>query len=114
MLVGRFGDDRDDPPLPEVAADRARGVGLVGAHPLGTCPGMTGARPGDVQVRHQVREHRRVPSLAGPDEHDQRIAVPVNELVDLRRQPAAGPADRMIGRLGQQIPVVRSCPLCPV
>jgi hypothetical protein len=63
---------------------RARGVGLVGAHPLGTCPGTTGARPGDVQVRHQVREHRRVPSLAGPDEHDQRIAVPVNELVDLR------------------------------
>jgi hypothetical protein len=28
--------------------------------------------------------------------------VPVNELVDLRRQPAAGPADRMIGRLGQR------------
>lgn len=55
-------------------------------------------------------EHRCIAGLAGTDEHDQRSPVPVDQLVDLRRQAPAGPAQCVITGLDQQIPVVRSRP----
>lgn len=99
--------------LAQVTADRPRGVGLVGADSLGAGPRPARADTVDVQVRHQVREHRGVAGLAGSDEYDQRTAVSVNELVDLRGQAAAGTTHGVIGRLDAQILVVRSCPVCP-
>jgi hypothetical protein len=64
-------------------------------------------------MRHQVRKHRRVASLAGSYEDHQRAAVAVNQLVDLRRQPAARPAQGVISRLDQQVREVSTPPpLC--
>lgn len=60
---------------------------------------------------HQVNEYRGVTGLAGTDEYDQRAAMAVNELVDLRADPAAGAAQGVIERLDAQILVLRSCPL---
>jgi len=45
------------------------------------------------------REHRRVTGLARPDQHDQRVAVAVDKLVDLRRQPAAGTTQGVVSGL---------------
>jgi len=58
-----------------------------------------------------MRKHRRVTGLARPDEHDQRVAVAIDELVDLRRQPAPGTTQGVVSGLGPQILVVRPCPL---
>ncbi|ANY10852.1 hypothetical protein AFB00_31165 (plasmid) [Pseudonocardia sp. HH130630-07] len=113
LLVSRLGNDRDDPALTQMPADRTRGVGLVCADPLRASPRTTGADPVDTQMTHQVQEHRGVAGLAGTDEYDQRTAVAVNELVDLRAEPAAGPTECVIVGLHAQILVVRSCPLCP-
>jgi hypothetical protein len=84
LLVSWFGDHRDDPPGPQIPPDRPRGVGLVGAKPVRSTPRPPEARPGDLQMRHQVREHRSIPGLAWPDEYDLWIAMTVDQLMDLR------------------------------
>ena len=51
---------------------------------------------------HQRPEHRGVAGLARGQQHDQRHPVPVDEhWSDLRRQPAAGTADRVVRRLSR-------------
>lgn len=65
----------------------------------------------DTQVPHQRQEHRRVAGLPHCQQRDQREAVAIDELVDLRRQAAAGAADRVITRLDARIRVIRSSPL---
>lgn len=64
--------------------------------------------------------HAGAPSAAGTSasrrpahcqQRDQREAVAIDELVDLRRQAAAGAADRVITRLDARIRVIRSSPL---
>jgi len=45
--------------------------------------------------------------MAGSDQDCQRPAVAVDQAVDLRRQPAAGPPDSMINWLVGQILVIR-------
>jgi hypothetical protein len=57
------------------------------------------------------RGQRRVTGLPGRDQRHQRKPVAVDELVDLRRQAAWGPADAVIRRLGFRIRVIRSGPV---
>ncbi len=59
-----------------------------------------------------MREGRGIAGLAGRDEHDQGKTVAVDEVMDLRRQAAAGAADRVVRRLDPWIRVIRPSPLC--
>lgn len=70
-LIGRFRDNGDDAALTEMAADRARGVRLVGADPIRSSPRSPGAAAPDSEMFHQYRKHRRVAGLTGPDHHDE-------------------------------------------
>ena len=49
--------------------------------------------------------------MSGSDQHRQRATSTVDELVDLRGQPAAGPPNSMINWLVGQILVIRQSPL---
>jgi hypothetical protein len=55
----------------------------------------------------QVREHPRVAALPRAEQHHQRPAVAVAQLVDLGRQASTGAADGVVRRLLAQILVVR-------
>lgn len=103
------------------------GVRLVAEHRIRCGPWPSGATPLDTQVREQDREHRGVVRVAGADEDDQGPATTVDQLVDLRGQPAAGAADAVVNWLviqadealkqpltcqNRRIFVIRSCPLC--
>lgn len=112
-LIIAFGDDGlDAAPAQQLAVGPGR-VSLVTQRPVGP-----GAWPAPTQARypqgvHHVLEHRGVPALPGPEQHHQRPHVPVAQVVDLRRQAAAGAADGVIRRLDAQIRVIRQVPLCP-
>src|SRR5690606_3862825 len=88
LLVGGLGDDRDDVAIAQVLPDSARRVGLVAADAVGSGAGSAGPAAGDAEVAHQDREHRCVTGLPGADEHDQRTALAIDEVMDLRRQSA--------------------------
>jgi len=83
LLVGGFGNDRDDSALAQVAADRAGGVRLVTPHPVGTGTRPSRTATSHPQVTHQDGEHRRVTGLPRPDQHHQGQATPIDEVVDL-------------------------------
>ena len=102
-----FGDDSDNATATQMLPDRARRVRLVCAYLVRTRARSAGPAPVDTQMPHQDREHRRVTSLAGTDEDDQRESAPVDEVVDLRRQTTPGPAYSVVRRLLAQILVVR-------
>jgi len=97
LLVVGLGDHAADAAGPEVSADRARGVGLVGQHPVGPGP-WPADRALDTQVREQRQHHRRVTGLAGGEQDGQRAAPSVDRGVDLRAQPAARAAEGVIAR----------------
>ena len=86
LLVGRLGDHGDDATIAQMGADRARRVRLIGADPLRSGAWSARADPGDAEVIHEHREHRRIPGLTGTNEHDQRKPAPVDEVMDLRAQ----------------------------
>lgn len=74
----------------------------MSAHPLGTCAGTTG--PGRATRMCAIRCGNIGASPTWPaDEHDQRIAVPVNELVDLRRHPPRDQPIAPLPELGRDI-----------
>ena len=75
-------------------------------------PGPTRAGPFDAQVGQQVFEDRRIVGLAGGNQHDQRSARPVHQVVNLGGQPAAGAANAVVRRLDARIGVIRPSPLC--
>ena len=110
-LVGGFGDRRADPAGAQMLASAARRVGLVAADDVGPSARPT-ARTFDSQLLEQRQQHRRIPRLARSHGDHERQPEPIDERVDLRRQPAAGATDRMVRRLGERIVVVRSIPLC--
>lgn len=107
LLVGWLGDDRDDPTFTQMGADRARRIGLVAADTVRSRAGPARATPSDVEMVHEHREHRCVPGLTWTDEHDQRQTAPINEVMNLRAQSAARPADRVVRRFLAQILVTR-------
>ncbi|PXY18044.1 hypothetical protein BAY59_34165 [Prauserella coralliicola] len=66
-LVGRLGDHRRDAAIAQMPPDRSRGISLVAADTVGPGPSSTTSEASDTQLPHQMRKHRRVPGLAGPD-----------------------------------------------
>ena len=64
-----------------------------------------------LQLVHERVEHRRVTSLLGSEERYQRQTVPIDELMDFRRQTTARAADRVIRRFPARIAIIRSRPL---
>lgn len=60
----------------------------------------------------QMLEHRVVACLASADKDHQGQAGTIDELVDLGAQPAAGAANAVVRRLGEEIVVIRPSPLC--
>ena len=109
LIIG-LGDHGLDAPVAEMATNRSRRVGLIASHRV-----RSGPRPANATAHAQLsqkrQEHRRVPGLPGRDQRHQRKPVPVDELMDLRRQATSGPADTVIRRLDPQILVTRSSPL---
>src|SRR5690606_5317333 len=95
----------------------ARGVVLVTQHCIGagTGPAAGGARDLD-QAQHHF-QRAPVVALARGDQYRQGPSAPVDGMMDLAGQPAAGAPDAVIGRLAvdtaeAQIRVIRSGPLC--
>ena len=84
-----------------ISADRARGVDLVGQHPVGPGP-WPADRALDTQVREQRQHHRRVTGLAGGEQDGQRAAPSVDRGLDLRAQPAARAAEGVIAGSSRQ------------
>ena len=111
-LIRWLRDHRDDPAAAQLGADGATGVGLVAAYPIGAGAGRTAAEAGHAKVGQQVLEDRRVVGLTRRDQHHKRASPPVDEVMDLAGQPAAGAADAVIRRLDARIGVIRPIPLC--
>ena len=66
----------------------------------------------DFQIPEQMLKHRAVMRLAGTDEHHKWPSVPVDEVVNLAGETAAGAANAVVRRLDAQIRVIRPSPLC--
>ena len=89
---------------------RAGYVRLIAPDRVGSGAGVAD-ETSDRSVLHQRQEHRRVAGVPRCQQRDQREAVAIDELVDRRRQAAAGAADRLARRLDVPIRVIRSGPL---
>jgi hypothetical protein len=111
-LVGGFGNDRDNPALPQPCSRCSAGVGLIAADAGRTRAWPATAATVDFQVRKQMLQHGAVVGLAGAHEHYQRSSSSVDEVMNLAGQPAAGAANAVVRRLARQIRVIRPSPLC--
>lgn len=111
-LIGRFGNDRSDPASAQQLSIGSGRVRLVASDPVRASAWSSTSDTGNLQVIEQIREGRTVTRLPRRDEHDQWEAVAVDEVVDLRRQPTAGTADRVVRWLDRRIRVIRPIPLC--
>ena len=97
IRLGR--DHRDDPSSPVVPADLPRTVALVTGHP--SRPGPRPADPtGYTHTTHHRLELGGLVPLSGGHRHRHRQALAVADQVDLRAEPAARPAQGVVGRLG--------------
>ena len=68
----------------------------------------------DLKMSEQVFEDGSVMGLACADEHHQRPSAPIDEVMNLAGQPAAGAANTVVRRLDAQICVIRPSPLIRV
>lgn len=111
-LIGRFGNDGDDPSSAQPLPGRSAGIGLISAQAIG--PGAGPPRPASLnfEVGEQMLQDRSVACLAGAHEHHQRSSVAVDEVMDLAGQPAARATNAVVRRLVRQICVIRPSPLC--
>ena len=114
-LIACLWDDGLDATRTQVGPVPGGGVAAIGQYRI-----RCGARPamfaGDVDVLQGVDEHGPVVALPTGDHDRQRPSLPINGVVDLRGQPAAGTSDPMPGRLKLASPgflVIRQSPLCP-
>jgi hypothetical protein len=98
-LVGLVRDGAPDPAPAQVSAVGAGAVGLVGQDPARAGPRPPGARPGNGDAPEDDLELRAVASLPRGDHDRQRLLALLAGQVHLGRQPAAGPAQPVIGRL---------------
>lgn len=88
LLVGGLGDHGPDPSAAQVSADRSGRVRLVAAH----CVGARSRAPGgpcDAKLPEQRDQRGRVPGLAGRDGDHQGKPVSIDDVVDLRGEPAS-------------------------
>lgn len=97
-------------PRAEQGSVAAAAVGLVGKQRVGSgpCPARSQAR--DLQCCQQNRQHGAVVGVTGAGVDHQRPASAIDERIQLGRQTAAGPTDRVIDRFRRQILVIRPSP----
>src|SRR5215211_3898730 len=98
LLVAATRDDRPDRPLAQVASGGAAAVALVPGDAVGpeAGPPATGALDG---ARFQERRQRQLlVALAAGQGEDERPAAPLGADVDLGREAAPTPAERLGGR----------------
>ncbi len=115
-LVALFRDHRGDATFPEHAPIRPGRIRFVREDRIGTGPRTPTASPGNTDVVEHFPEHGPVVALPASDHDREREAVPVDGMMDLRRQPATRAADTVTCRFNlvkRQILVIRPCPLCP-
>lgn len=110
FLILSLRDHRSDLPRTQQFPVGFRRVRLVREHSVRLRAWTPRSLPGHAEPLKEERQHRRVPVLPGRAHRHQGFTVPVDELMRLRRQPAPGPPDRVIKRLGQQILVIRRVP----
>lgn len=72
LLVALLGDGGFDPASPQVGADLAVGVRLVGEQPIGSGPGPARPGPGNPQPVHERLKGQRVVTLPGGGHPGQR------------------------------------------
>lgn len=110
-LVVAFGDRRRDPAGTQPCTVRFRRVPLIGQHTVG--PGSRSALPfaGHANVVEDRGHHRRVVDVPAGESPAQRSPLTVDDEVDLAGQAAPGASDRVVGRLGARILVIRYSPL---
>jgi hypothetical protein len=118
VLAGRHG-------LADVALEARRTAWRSGPSRARTPPGARSPeRSPDPQAGEQWQHHRSIAGLARGEQDDQRAATAADCGVDLRAQPAARPAERMIVRFvpaAARILVIRPshcvlvepCPILP-
>lgn len=115
-LVALVRDHRSDPAGAEHAPVHPTGIRIVGGDGVWSGAWPAASRSGNADVVEDLFEHRAVIALSTGHDDRQREAVPVDGVMDLRRQPAAGATDTVPCRFNlvpRQILVIRSCPLCP-
>jgi hypothetical protein len=78
------------------------GIGLVASHPIRSGARAAGPVAGHAYGLEHRGELRRVAALARRDQDGQRLLALLAGQVDLRGQPAPGPAEGVIGRLRGQ------------
>src|SRR5262245_15003473 len=111
-LIGRFGNDRDDPASAQLAANSPTRIGLISTHTVGSGAWPAATATSHPQVGQQMLEDRGVVGVSGRHQDHQRSAGAVDELVDLAGQPAAGATHAVVRRLDAGILVIRPSPLC--
>ena len=111
-LIRRLGNHRGDAPPSQQGPSRSTRIGPVAADTVGTSTWPTGSTAIDFQMGKQMLEHRAVVGLARAHQYHQRTPGPVDEVVDLAGQSAAGAANPVVRRLYAQIRVIRPSPLC--
>lgn len=102
-LVRGLRDDCSDSAPSQVAADRPRGVGLVGQDRVGGDSGPAD-RSGHSYPVHDLLECRCVTCLAQREDDGEGPAAAVGGEVNLRGQSAAGPSEGMVVRLAGRSP----------
>lgn len=98
-MVSRLGNGAGDLAPPQMGADGAAGIRLVGADPLRPGPGSATIRPDDADTCHHRLEVRGIPGLPGAQDQRQGPLPVLAGQVQFGRQPAAGAAQRAIARL---------------
>jgi hypothetical protein len=101
-LVGRLGNGAGDTASAQVVPIGPGGIGLVASHPIRSGARAAGPVAGHAYGFEHRGELRRVAALGRRDQDGQRLLALLAGQVDLRGQPAPGPAESVIGRLGGQ------------
>ncbi|BDM74787.1 hypothetical protein HEK616_82740 (plasmid) [Streptomyces nigrescens] len=110
-LVGRNRDHRPDAAFAQVVTDGAGGVRLVRQDHVRPGP-RPSAAAGNAQAGHHVRESGCVTSLSGGENEREGPAAGICDEMNLRAQPAAGPAYGMVGRFSGWGPFLRAPAAC--
>jgi hypothetical protein len=94
-----------------VVADRPGRVGLIRQDHVR--PGArTTTLSGNTQTGHDVGEGGCITGLAGSENEGEGPAASIGREVDLGGQPAAGPADGVVGRFAGRGPLLRAPAAC--
>ncbi len=120
VLVGLARDGRGDATSPQVGPVGFRRVRLVGQDPIRADPRAAGGQAGDADGGQDRDELRTVAALSGGQHDGEGFLALLAAQVQLRGQPTAGPAQRMVGRLdadtagwfGLQIPLFLAPAAC--